>query len=344
MPAKKTAAWRGIREELLRVFEERRGEYLSGEAIGQRLGVSRAAVWKAVEALRREGYRFSAATRRGYALDNTSDILTEEGIRAHLSQDSPVSRVICLETVDSTNNYAKRLALTRVENGTLVAANQQTAGKGRRGHSFMSPPGTGLYMSLVLRPTAAMERFQMITVAAAVAVCLTLEELTQEKPLIKWVNDIYLRRRETGEELKICGILSEAVSDVETGSIESVVVGLGLNVTTRNFGELKGIAGSLFPKGVGRNQIAAGIAEHLMDLAGRLDDPKLIQEYRDRSLLLGREITYAQDEPAGSPQKETAHRALAVDIDAQGGLVVENKKGERVTLRSGEVFEVQSVR
>ena len=152
-----------IREEILRLLEEKRRDALagkgtgalSGESAAKRLGVSRAAVWKAVSALRKEGYNVNAATRRGYSLDKSSDTLTEEGVRACLTPDGPVRRVICLETVDSTNNYAKKL--TNAENGTLIIANQQTAGRGRRGHSFVSPPGTGLYMTLVLRPSGAGE-------------------------------------------------------------------------------------------------------------------------------------------------------------------------------------------
>ena len=267
-----------------------------------------------------------------------NDILTEEPLRACLSKDSPVRRVICLETVDSTNTYAKRLALSGAESGTLVVANQQTAGRGRRGHSFLSPPGTGLYMTLILRPTADMEQFQMITVAAAVAVCLTLEDLTEARPLIKWVNDIYLRRGQ--EERKVCGILSEAVSDAGTGSIGSVVVGLGVNLTTREFGGLEDIAGAVFPEdippNVSRARIAAGIAERLMEFSRRLSAPELISAYRERSLLLGRKITYQQD-------GET-RRARALDVDAQGGLVVENESGERLTLRSGEVFQIRPVK
>ena len=267
-----------------------------------------------------------------------NDILTEKALRACLSKDSPVRRVICLETVDSTNTYAKRLALSGAESGTLVVANQQTAGRGRRGHSFLSPPGTGLYMTLILRPTADMEQFQMITVAAAVAVCLTLEDLTEARPLIKWVNDIYLRRGQ--EERKVCGILSEAVSDAGTGSIGSVVVGLGVNLTTREFGGLEDIAGAVFPEdippNVSRARIAAGIAERLMEFSRRLSAPELISAYRERSLLLGRKITYQQD-------GET-RRARALDVDAQGGLVVENESGERLTLRSGEVFQIRPVK
>ncbi|MBQ9564228.1 MAG: biotin--[Synergistaceae bacterium] len=345
-----------VKEEALRMLEEKRRESLagkgpvsiSGESIAKNLGVSRVAVWKAIAALRKEGYRVNAASRRGYSLADSGDILTEEGVRAYLSPDSHIRCVVCLDTVDSTNTYAKKLAVAQeAGDGTLVIANRQTAGRGRRGHSFVSPPGTGLYMTLILRPTVELGRFQMITIAAAVAVCLALEELTPARPLVKWVNDVFLRG-EDGSERKVCGILSEAVTGVESGEVESVVVGIGVNLTTREFGEgLEETAGSVFHEGndsetqtlVTRVQLAARIAERLMGFAERLARPspdgaaELIQLYRERSLLLGREISYLQG--------EEPRRGRAVDIDERGGLVVEKEGGGRTTLRSGEVHEVR---
>ena len=238
--------------------------------------------------------------------------------------------------MDSTNTYAKGLALSGGAHGTLVAADRQTAGRGRRGRSFFSPPGTGLYMSLILRPLIELERFQAVTIAAAVAVCRTIESLTFRRPRIKWVNDIFLEGAD-GEERKICGILTEAVSDVESGAIESVVVGIGLNVSTRDFSpDLARIAGSLFPGSVSRNRLAAGIAERLMDCQERLGDPALIREYRDRSLLLGREVRFMRD--------GAECRGVALDIDAQGCLLLREEDGTVVALRSGEVHQVRPVR
>ena len=197
-------------------------------------------------------------------------------------------------------------------------------------------------MSLILRPLIELERFQAVTIAAAVAVCRTIEALTCRHPRIKWVNDIYLDggnglEGADGEERKICGILTEAVSDVESGTIESVVVGIGLNVSTRDFSpDLARIAGSLFPGSVSRNRLAAGIAERLMDCQERLGDPELIREYRDRSLLLGREVRFMRD--------GAECRGLALDIDAQGCLLLREEDGTVVTLRSGEVHQVRPVR
>ncbi len=331
-----------VKDEVLRMLEAHRGEALSGELVAERLSVSRASVWKAVRALRDEGHKIGASTRRGYRMEPDSDVLSEEGIRACLSEGSPVRGVVCLASVDSTNTYAKGLALSSGAHGTLVTADRQTAGRGRRGRSFFSPPGTGLYMSLILRPHIELERFQTVTIAAAVAVCRTIESLTCRRPRIKWVNDIYLEETNgldgaDGEARKICGILTEVVSDVESGAIESVVVGIGLNVSTRDFApDLARVAGSLFPGSVSRNRLAAGIAERLLDCQERLGDPELIREYRDRSLLLGREVCFIRD--------GAECRGVALDIDAQGCLLLREEGGTVVTLRSGEVYQVRPVR
>ena len=322
-----------IKARLLSILESHRGMALSGESIAERLCVSRASVWKAVRALREEGHRIDAASRRGYRMEPDSDVLSAEGIRLCLQEGSPIRDIVCLTTVDSTNTYAKELAASGAEQGTLVVADQQTAGRGRRGRSFFSPAGTGLYMSLILRPRVELERFQTVTIAAAVAVCRTIEATTELRPRIKWVNDIFMRSPD-GAERKVCGILTEAVSDVESGTIESVVVGIGLNVSTREFAsELRQVAGSLFPKEVCRNRLAAGIAERLMDCQERLEAPELIQAYRERSLLLGRDIRYLQD--------GTEHRGRALDIDARGCLILQTEFGETIALRSGEVYAVR---
>ena len=323
----------GVKDEVLRLLESHRGRAVSGESIADRLAVSRASVWKAVRTLRSEGHKIDAASRRGYRMEPDSDVLSEEGIRSCLAGDSPIRRIVCLASVDSTNTRAKELALAGAPHGTLVVADRQTAGRGRRGRAFHSPAGTGLYMSLVLRPRIELERFQAVTVAAAVAVCRAIEALTDRRPRIKWVNDIFLEGRD-GTERKICGILTEAVSDVESGTIESVVAGIGLNVSTRDFTpDLNEIAGSLFPEGTCRNRLAAEIAERLMAYQEQPDDPLLIQAYRERSLLLGRDVRYLRD------GRECRGRAL--DVDAQGCLVLRDEEGRTVVLRSGEVYEVR---
>ncbi|MDO4786201.1 MAG: hypothetical protein Q4A13_04595, partial [Fretibacterium sp.] len=157
--------------------------------------------------------------------------------------------------------------------------------------------------------------------------------LTEASPRIKWVNDVFLEGQD-GAERKICGILTEAVSDVESGSVETVVVGIGLNVKTKAFApELRDVAGSLSSETVRRDCLAAGIAERLMKYQERLDAPELMRLYRDRSLLLGREIRYLRD--------GVEHHGHALDIDVGGGLIVRDRSGETAVLRSGEVYEVR---
>ena len=323
-----------MKTKILNILESHRGEFLSGEELAKKFEVSRAAVWKAITQLRKEGHKISAIPNKGYMLEDFSDVLTEKGILAHLKSGTKISQVICLDEVDSTNNYAKALSTDGAPHGTLIAANHQTAGRGRRGHTFESPAGTGLYMSLILRPKIEAEKFQMITIADAVAVCLAIEDLYPEalgKLQIKWVNDIFFRGK------KITGILTEAVSNFENGEIECVVTGIGINITTKNFSEdCMESAGSIFPDEnilFGRDELCAKIADYIMNFAENLDSPDLINAYRERSMLTGKNITYMKNNEMLT--------ARVKGIDDTGGLVIENAGGKIETLRSGEVFMVR---
>ena len=321
-----------MKTKILRILEDNRGGFVSGESLADTFSVTRAAVWKAIEALRKDGHKIQAVPNKGYSLLNISDVLTGKGIISHLREGSNISRVICLGETDSTNNYAKKLAMSGASHGTLIAANHQTAGRGRHGHIFISPPGTGLYMTLMLRPNVEAAKFQMITIAAAVAVSLAVEELYHGAVTgIKWVNDIYLRGR------KIAGILTEAISSFESGEIECVITGIGINVSTKNFPpELSQTAGAIFTDGnilFGRDELCARIADKIMDFSENLNAPEIINAYRERSILTGQDITYMQD--------DIQHCGHVQGIDDSGGLVIVNDTGEIETLRSGEVFMVR---
>ena len=320
-----------MKTKILHALESHRGNYISGEQIAQSLDVSRAAVWKGINTLRREGHKISSSTKKGYCLENSSDVIGERGIREHLRPDTKVTEIVSLLKVDSTNNFAKRLAVEEGSDGILVVANTQTAGRGRHGHSFESPAGTGVYMSLVIRPKYNVEKFQIITIASAVAVCLAIEDLYPEAKGslgIKWVNDVLMRGR------KICVILTEAVTGFESGEVESVVTGIGINVSTKEFDS--GVAGAIFPEGqpkFRRDELCARVADYVMDFAGNLNDPSIIQAYRERDILTGHDITFMKDD-----QKCYGH---VEGIDDNGGLIIKNKSGEIETLRSGEVFMVR---
>lgn len=311
-----------IKNEIAAVLEQRRGSAVSGQELADMLGVSRAAVWKAVKQLQDEGYHISAGRNRGYILENQTDVLSAEGIRLYLPEAYRNNDIRVFRTVSSTNTEAKTAALNGAPHGTIIAADGQTAGRGRFGKAFYSPADTGLYMSVILKPDKPLSDCFPITAAAACAITGSIEELCGVTAGIKWVNDIFYSGR------KICGILTEAMSDFESGMAEVVIVGIGVNISTSEFPEdISGVAGSLgvFAE---RNRLCADIAARLLGYTSRKDNSALMEEYRRRSLVLGRDIVYQQD--------GRTLTGKALEIDDSGRLVIENADG-RVTLRSGEI-------
>jgi len=309
---------------VLCILEKNTGTYVSGEQIALELSLSRTAVWKAVRTLQSEGYIISAVSNKGYLLEN-SDVLSSEGIRSRLLEKYADTDVIVKTSTESTNIDAKVLAAAGAKHGTVILAEEQTAGRGRYGKSFYSPKGTGIYLSIIARLGLSFSDAVMITTAAGVAVCKTIEEVSDLEPRIKWVNDIFLNGK------KICGIGTEAVSNIESGTVESVIVGVGINFKTSEFPEdLKQIAGPLFQKDfpLTRNAFAAVLINNLLEMFAALPEKSFIEEYRSRSLILGKEIMFLE--------KNLWYSAKAVGIDDKGGLVIETD-GKIRTLTSGEV-------
>lgn len=317
-----------VKQSVLRALGEARGASVSGEVLAQSLGVSRAAVWKTIKSLQGEGYRISAGTNRGYRLEEYPDLLTAEGISAMLPLELAQLDLRVFDEIDSTNLEAKRLAMTGLSRCAVIA-DRQTAGRGRLGRSFYSPPGCGIYTSLLLRPRPdQLADVTLLTTAAGVAVCRALEKAAGVQAEIKWVNDLYLNGK------KICGILTEGVTDFESGMIESIVIGYGVNFRDDAHlpEELRPIVGSVFgaePPTVTRSALAAAMLAELLPLAEDLSSRSFLPEYRRRSMLLGREIVFSR---AGG-----RFAAVAEGIDDNGGLVVRLPDGSRETLRSGEV-------
>ena len=250
------------------------------------------------------------------------DVLSEEGIRFYLPEDLKELPIEVLKSVSSTNIYAKKRAEERAER-MLVLAEEQTEGRGRRGRSFYSPYGTGLYMSLLMKVERSLAQFVPITVAAAVAVTRAVTKLSGKEAKIKWVNDIYLDNK------KICGILAEAVSDAKSGMLTAVVVGIGVNVFTENYPEdIKDKAGSLLPEALTRNELAAEITKELLGFSKNLNAPELMEEYRRKSMVIGEEIYWME--------KEIRKEGRAIGINESGNLIVETKEG-KVILSAGEI-------
>lgn len=311
-----------LKIEVLKILEEERGRDISGQALAERFGVSRNAVWKAVKALQAEGYKILAGQNKGYRLSDENDMLSAVGIADAIEHRVKGMSVYLHRTIDSTNNEAKRLIAAGKTGTALIVAEEQTAGRGRRGRDFFSPALTGIYMTFSFQSSMPLTDAVGITTATAVAVFLAIKDLTGVETEIKWVNDIYLHGK------KICGILTEAISDFESGCVQHIIVGVGMNYQTADFPrELKGIAGSLSPVGVNRNRMIARIVDRLLDILN--GDVDYLSIYRQHSLVLGKEIVYERD--------GVKHEARALDIDEEGGLVVAYADGSQATLTSGEI-------
>ena len=224
------------------------------------------------------------------------------------------------DELDSTNNEAKRSIKQHTDAPALYVTDRQTAGRGRRGHSFYSPKGTGLYFTLSLPFSGQPQSVQKITCVAAVAVCEAIEALSDQKPMVKWVNDIYISGK------KVCGILTELVSDLQNRPC-AVIIGVGINLTTERFpDELRMAAGCVGD--IDPNRLCAMICNRLMQYYADIDNNSILEKYKQLNVCIGKMIRYTE--------QDSMHHATAVDIDADGGLIVE-ENGTRRTLRSGEI-------
>ena len=311
------------KEKLLTLLESRRGEYLSGEEIASVLSLSRASVWKAVSALRKEGYAIQAVTNRGYCLNPNTDILFAPGIRGYLDWEVPDLTV--LPEAQSTNDLLRQRAQEGAPEGTVLLALSQSAGRGRSGREFFSPPDTGLYFSVLLRPEPG-RNAQSITTMAAAAMCRTLETMGADRPGIKWVNDLFVRGR------KVCGILTEGAFSLEEGRLQYAVLGVGLNLYAPAGGfpePLADIAGPAFDRPLPdlKNRLAAEFLNRFFRYYRGQGD--WVSVYRDHSLAIGREVEVLS--AAGS------RRALVLGIDDRCRLLVRYGDGTEDCLSYGEI-------
>lgn len=314
-----------LQEKILRALEGARGEYFSGEQLAARFGVSRNAVWKCMRALQGQGHLLSRVQNRGYALLPESDVLTAAGVEKFLHGGFCVH---VLPSVGSTNDEAKALAAAGAPAWTAVLAESQSAGRGRFDRAFHSPAGSGVYMSILLRPRLTAAESLFITACAAVAVCDAVESVAGKYAQIKWVNDVFLGGK------KVCGILTEASFDAESGTLSRAVVGIGVNVKCRKFpAELQGVAGSVFGEGEypaeGRARLAAAILEAFRRRCEDIPSRGFFAAYKARSLVLGRKVTVLSGSLSGE--------AEVLDIDENCFLVVRFADGSVRHLSGGEV-------
>lgn len=320
------------RDAVLDVLERRRGEYVSGAALAKELGISRNAVWKAIKILEAEGYSIDAVRNKGYSLETDSDILSVQGLKPFLASGMPAEKIHIYRELASTNITAKEMAVSGEDvHGSVVIADSQTSGRGRRGRSFFSPAG-GIYASFIIKPEGVYaEGADTFTVAAAVAVCEAVENVTGKSPGIKWINDVLLDGR------KICGILTESAFDMESRCFDWIVIGIGINfsIDPADFpDDIKKTAGSLYPHGsrtVTRNMLTAELINCVFSLIVNKEKSRdeLLASYKKRLTMLGSRVNVFC---AGE-----SYSATALDLNENGNLIVKKDDGTTNILSSGEI-------
>lgn len=303
--------------------------YLSGQELCEKFGVSRTAVWKAINQLKKDGYEIEAVQNKGYKLVALPDVLSKEELVSRIKTKWAGRQVVYYPKTGSTSLDAKRLAEEGAPHGTLVVANYQDAGKGRRGRSWDSPEGMNIYFSLLLKPDFSPEKASMLTLVMALSVAEAIEKESACTPYIKWPNDLVISGK------KICGILTEMTLEEEY--IQSIVIGVGINLLQKEFPEeMKHTATSILLE-TGTGPVRSSMIVNVMEAFEAnyqifLEDLSLVnlkEAYEKRLVNLGKVVKIID------PKGEWCGKALG--INSQGELLVEKEDGTTMNIYAGEV-------
>lgn len=317
-----------MKEEILRLLRSADG-YISGQELCNRFGVSRTAVWKAINQLKEAGYEIEAQQNKGYKLMAAPDLMTEAEIKSLMHTEWVAKEVLYFDTIDSTNTKAQELAEKGYPSGTLVVADKQESGKGRRGRSWVSPSGTGIFMTLMIKPDINPNNASMLTLVAALAVAKAITSVTGEEALIKWPNDIVVNGK------KVCGILTEM--NAQFDYINHIVVGIGINVHNESFPEeISQMASSLMIEAGGKRFHRAQIIAETMSYFEQYYDTflktqdlsALVREYD--KLLVNRNKSVRVLDP------KEPFDGKAMGITSKGELIVDTWESRKL-VSSGEV-------
>lgn len=320
-----------VKDKTLSVLENNKGNYISGADLAKELSVSRNAIWKAIKSLQNEGYNIYAVTNKGYCLSTDTDILSSQSISKYLNKKDDNFNIKFYKTINSTNSAIKELAINGEKEGTVIISEEQTEGRGRFGRKFHSPKGTGIYMSILLRPQMHASKAFLITAATAVAVAEAIESVSDKEAKIKWVNDIYCDNK------KVCGILTEASFDFESGIIDYAVLGIGINVRIPKEGfaeEIKDVATGIFEYEDStstyiRSRLIAEILRRFWDYYIHIEDKSFLESYKSRSILINKEVNILSS--------KSSEKATVLEIDNDCKLKVQMEDGSIRLLSSGEV-------
>lgn len=314
-----------MNKTIIQMLIDSDSEYVSGQNISDKLGITRAAVWKRISKLKELGFEIESVTKKGYKLLSYPDILNKELIEIGMKSDFIGHSVEVLESVDSTNDYAKKKAKELVD-GSVIISLEQVKGKGRRGRSFHSGKGDGIYLSIILKPGFEPTKAPFITSIAGAALVNTFNKFNIQTK-VKWPNDVLINGK------KVAGILTEMSADMEF--IEYIVLGVGINVSGLEFpNELKNIATSLKLEGYDvkkLNIIWQFIYEFeiLYNLYLNENTSEVVNILRNNSSVIGKQINVHYMNEIES--------AIAIDINNQGALIIKTQEGEVKELSSGEI-------
>lgn len=319
-----------MKEKIIKLLKESGNDFLSGQKISEELGVTRAAIWKYINAIKEDGYEIEAISRKGYRIISSPDILTFEEIKDFLSTQYIGKNIIHYDSIGSTNSTAKKLAESGEEHGTIIISEEQTMGRGRLGRNWISPKYKGIWMSIILRPKIVTDNISQITLIGAAAVQQAIMEMGI-KTSIKWPNDIVLNSR------KVCGILTEMSGEID--HINYLVMGIGINANLEEKdlpSDLKEVATSLKIESgqyVNRKLLLANVLNIFETLYNDFVEYGNVSETmeicRKNSLLIGKEIQLVN--------RGKVTKAKAIDISDSGELVIENQQGALEYIVSGEV-------
>ena len=314
------------KSNVLAYLIENMEENISGEKIASELNISRTAIWQAINKLKEIGHNIESNGNKGYRYIK-SDIISEEGIRHYFSGKNKDITIKYFDEIDSTNKQAKIDAPTIKDERTIYVTGHQTGGYGRFSRSFVGEKGGGIYISIILKPSKALDVIPLITIKTAVAAKKAIDKLARTEVKIKWINDLFLNDK------KISGILTEGVTDYESGNISTIIIGIGINFYIEKFpSELKEIAGSIFdkkPDDITKNQLIGEFINNFFTLYDEQDNKKIIDEYREGLFVLEKEVVFVKN--------NEEYKGIAKDVTENGELIVETKDKEKMILNSGEI-------
>lgn len=312
--------------KVLAYLLEHINENVSGEKVANELNISRTAIWQAINKLREIGHNIESNGNKGYKYMQT-DIISEEGIKHYLTPELKSLNIKYFEEIDSTNKRAKIDSPIIKEERSIYVTGHQTDGYGRFSRSFIGKKDGGIYISIILKPLNAIENIPLITIKTAIAAKRSIDKLAKADVKIKWVNDLFLNNK------KISGILTEGVTDYESGTISTIIIGIGMNFFIEKFPkELENIAGSIFktkPDDIIKNQLIGSFLNEFFNIYNENDKGKLIKEYKKALFIIGKTVTFTKG--------DINYRGVPIDITEDGELIVELENKDQMILNSGEI-------